>query len=89
MATLDLPGDKEEYNATTLCTVIGWGATIDGGNMARVLQKVDIPVMPDDECRMYYGQNDIKDSMICAGFKNGGKDSCQVKSFNISTDLSF
>lgn len=88
MATINLPEDKEEYN-TTLCTVVGWGATIDGGNMARVLQKVDIPVMPDDECRMYYGQNDIKDSMICAGYENGGKDSCQVKSFNISTDLYF
>merc|ERR1711890_21161 len=35
------------------------------------------PVVSDDHCRDSYGQNDIADSMICAGFDQGGKDSCQ------------
>merc|ERR1712080_27143 len=33
--------------------------------------KVDVPVVSDDHCRDSYGQNDIADSMICAGFDQG------------------
>merc|ERR1711951_259444 len=51
--------------------------TPEGGSLARVLQKVDVPVVSDDHCRDSYGQNDITDSMICAGLDQGGKDSCQ------------
>merc|ERR1711978_606731 len=40
--------------------------------------QVDVPVVSDDDCRDSYGQNDIADSMICAGLDAGGKDSCQV-----------
>ena len=40
-----------------------------------------MPVVSDDDCRDSYGQNDIADSMICAGLDAGGKDSCQVKLF--------
>ena len=43
--------------------------------------QVDVPVVSDDDCRDSYGQNDIADSMICAGLDAGGKDSCQVKLF--------
>merc|ERR1711971_1536243 len=32
---------------------------------------------PDEGCRDSYGQNDIADSMICAGLDAGGRDSCQ------------
>jgi len=39
--------------------------------------KVDVPVVSDDDCRDAYGQNDIADSMICAGLDQAGKDSCQ------------
>ena len=39
--------------------------------------QVDVPVVSDDDCRDSYGQNDIADSMICAGLDEGGKDSCQ------------
>ena len=43
--------------------------------------QVDVPVVSDDDCRDSYGQNDIADSMICAGLDAGGKDSCQVQLF--------
>merc|ERR1712002_1016547 len=39
--------------------------------------KVDVPVVSDDDCRGSYGQDEIADSMICAGLDAGGKDSCQ------------
>merc|ERR1712038_1556086 len=71
----DLSG--QEYPSGHMCTVSGWGTTSEGGALARILQKVDVPVVSDDDCRDSYGQNDIADSMICAGLDAGGKDSCQ------------
>merc|ERR1719277_2707010 len=67
----------EEYTAGTTCTVSGWGTTSEGGSLAKVLMKVDVPVVSDDDCRGSYGQDEIADSMICAGLDAGGKDSCQ------------
>merc|ERR1711997_1311170 len=49
----------------TISTVTGWGTTTEGGSLARVLQKVDVPVVSDEHCRDSYGQSDITDSMIC------------------------
>merc|ERR1719320_2280025 len=72
-----LPSDGEEYTAGTTCTVSGWGTTFEGGSLAKVLMKVDVPVVSDDDCRGSYGQDEIADSMICAGLDAGGKDSCQ------------
>jgi len=77
IGTIGLPYDGEEYSAGTMCTVSGWGTTSEGGSLASVLMKVDVPVVSDDDCRDSYGQNDIADSMICAGLDEGGKDSCQ------------
>jgi len=73
-----LPDPMEEYEAGTMCTVTGWGALSEGGSLGDTLQKVDVPVVSDEECRAAYGQADVADSMICAGFDQGGKDSCQV-----------
>ena len=39
--------------------------------------QVHVHVLSDANCRAAYGQNDIADSMICAGEEEGGKDSCQ------------
>merc|ERR1711971_773553 len=72
---LACPSSMEEYAEGTTCTVSGRGTTSEGGSLARVLQKVDVPVVSDDHCRDSYGQADITDSMICAGLDQGGKDS--------------
>ena len=37
-----------------------------------------MPVVSDANCRAAYGEEDVTDSMICAGLDQGGKDSCQV-----------
>merc|ERR550539_560215 len=77
VGAISLPYDGEEYSSGTSCTVSGWGTTSEGGSLARVLQKVSVPVVSDDDCRDAYGQASITDSMICAGLDAGGKDSCQ------------
>lgn len=70
-----LPKSDEEFNGTS--TVTGWGRTSEGGSGSDVLRSVDVDLMTDDVCRSYYGRNKIYSSMVCAGFKEGGKDACQ------------
>ncbi|CAG7731771.1 unnamed protein product [Allacma fusca] len=55
---------------------IGWGALFSGGKPSDTLQEVTVEVVDDLDCRRSYGDS-IKDSMLCAGDKNGGRDSCQ------------
>lgn len=66
----------------TMVWVSGWGMLRSGGfKLPNILQKVEVPLVSQDECNApasYDG--DIKDHMICAGFKQGGKDSCQCDS---------
>lgn len=61
----------------TECVVTGWGnqeTVVDDST----LQQVVVPVISTAQCNRaaWYG-GDITDNMICAGFKDGGKDSCQ------------
>merc|ERR1711872_347714 len=68
----------DDYDPGQMCTVTGWGTLSEGGQLAEVLQKVDVPVISDATCQEEYDIfYDIMDSMICAGFEEGGKDSCQ------------
>lgn len=73
VAPIKLPFKGQE--TTGNCTVTGWGTLSFFGQPSDILQKVTVPVVPDDKCRESYGKDDIKDSMICAG--EAGKDSCQ------------
>ena len=63
--------------ANVMLTVAGWGATREGAwILPSILQKVDVPFVSLDECNDSYN-NRITNQMLCAGLKNGGKDSCQ------------
>jgi|YNPMSStandDraft_1061717.scaffolds.fasta_scaffold12080_3 trypsin len=60
-------------------TVAGWGTTSEGGSISNTLLKVDVPFVSKDACQKAYSENKIAitDSMLCAGYPEGGKDSCQ------------
>ncbi|MDE1461952.1 trypsin-like serine protease [Spartinivicinus poritis] len=59
----------------TKVTVAGWGNTRQNIMLSNKLMEVDVPVVSKQECnRAYRG---ITDNMVCAGYKQGGKDSCQ------------
>lgn len=66
-AGLDAPG--------TMATISGWGTTSEGGSLPAVLKFAQVPVVSDADARDAYG--DIADSMIGAGFDQGGIDTCQ------------
>ncbi|KAM0734724.1 Trypsin-1 [Formica fusca] len=58
--------------------VTGWGAINEGGPVSNTLQEVVVPILSNAECRATkYPSRKITDNMLCAGYKQGGKDSCQ------------
>ncbi|KAJ6643052.1 Trypsin-1 [Pseudolycoriella hygida] len=58
--------------------VTGWGATQENGDVSVTLMEVTVPIHSNSECRQSgYGSSRITNNMLCAGFKEGQKDSCQ------------
>lgn len=58
----------------------GWGTLHEDGKASCLLQSVELPVMSLQECRnTSYNARMISENMMCAGYKDGKKDSCQVK----------
>jgi trypsin len=68
MSSAGAPGDMVE--------VSGWGSIYEGSSAPDALQEVAVPVVSNTTCNNAYG-GDIYDSMLCAGYADGGKDSCQ------------
>lgn len=63
-------------------TAIGWGRTQYGMSTSQgILQKVEVEVLDSDECQQWMksvGRREkIFSNMLCAGYKDGGRDSCQ------------
>ena len=69
-----IPLNKNPVRPGTAVTVSGWGDTGDR-KRSRILQKVEVPVVPHWECEWLYDRERIKDYMFCAG--RAGHDSCQ------------
>lgn len=70
---------EDEAADKIMAITAGWGATKESSyGLPNMLQKVSVPLVSTKVCNdktAYNGQ--ISDSMICAGLKQGGKDSCQ------------
>ncbi|XP_058284116.1 transmembrane protease serine 9 [Hylobates moloch] len=57
------------------CVITGWGSVREGGSMARQLQKAAVRLLSEQTCRRFYPVQ-ISSRMLCAGFPQGGVDSC-------------
>ena len=64
------------WSAGTSETIVGWGATSEGGDIPNHLQEAQVPITTDAYCSGAYSDFDPK-TMICAGFPQGGTDTCQ------------
>jgi secreted trypsin-like serine protease len=72
-------GDSSLDNGTF--TIMGWGATSEGGAQQRYLRKATVPFVNDTTCGNNYragGAGFVDAEMICAGnVATGGVDTCQ------------
>ncbi|MFK5986422.1 MAG: serine protease [Pseudomonadota bacterium] len=76
-----LPGssyDEFTISAGTMSTVLGWGVTPDKSDNEVVLRKVEVPITEQSTCLESLAKYAItlEDSMVCAGYPEGGKDAC-------------
>ncbi|XP_023946218.2 serine proteinase stubble [Bicyclus anynana] len=75
-----VPDDDDNYVGRT-AYVTGWGRLYDEGPLPSVLQEVEVPVINNTACEAMYlaaGYNEhIPNIFICAGWRQGGSDSCE------------
>ncbi|CAG2169336.1 unnamed protein product [Oppiella nova] len=67
-------------------TVVGWGWLKDSDNnqeenLGDILQKVKVPIISNKECQEWYRSRGrsltVSPTQFCAGFLEGGRDSCR------------
>lgn len=75
-----LPAVGEDVPVGIKGVVTGWGKDQENGEMTQHLRKLEVPVAHLDQCKAIYG-GVITDHMLCAGYLEGGKDTCQVCNF--------
>lgn len=67
----DLPNTGE------LATITGWGETVLNGDYSDQLRSVRVPILDREDCQNSYKYENITTNMVCAGFKEGGRDMCR------------
>ncbi|XP_055698249.1 serine proteinase stubble [Phlebotomus papatasi] len=75
-----VPDSDENFIGRT-AYVTGWGRLYEDGPLPSVLQEVTVPVIENSICEAMYRRagyiEHIPHIFICAGWKNGGFDSCE------------
>ncbi|KAF7995573.1 hypothetical protein HCN44_006680 [Aphidius gifuensis] len=62
-------------SVNTMCYAVGWGYLKENGTVSNDLMFVGLPLLSSSTCRILLGP--LPRGVICAGFKEGGKDACQ------------
>ncbi|XP_055633815.1 transmembrane protease serine 9-like [Toxorhynchites rutilus septentrionalis] len=69
---LDVVGTN--YPVGTRAIFSGWGLVTTPGSLPLMLQKVDVPLIDNNTCRLYWPADWITDEMLCAS--EPGRDTC-------------
>ncbi|XP_009206295.2 coagulation factor XI isoform X2 [Papio anubis] len=72
-----LPSKGDRNVIYTDCWVTGWGYRKLRDKIQNTLQKAKIPLVTNEECQRRYRGHTITHKMICAGYREGGKDACK------------
>lgn len=76
---ISLPARSDSFEDGTLCDVSGWGNTRNANESSLSLRAAAVPLYNQEKCSIAYKEyGGVSESMICAGYEEGGKDSCQV-----------
>jgi secreted trypsin-like serine protease len=68
--------DRAIWSPDVVETIAGWGVTEEGGDTPAILQEAQVPITTDAYCAGAYDSFDPQ-TMVCAGFPQGGVDTCQ------------
>jgi len=76
---IDLVIDGKVEDRSSRATVIGWGLSED--SYVDALRQVSLPFFQHNRCRQIYHNATgipllVADGMVCAGYENGGKNTC-------------
>ncbi len=75
-----IPSIMKDIKAGSALTVMGWGnQSTTGEEFPNRLFQVEVPLVTNQQCSDNYAveSTTITENMLCAGLKQGGKDSCQ------------
>ncbi|KAG6923451.1 serine protease 27-like, partial [Chelydra serpentina] len=82
-----LPGPSDAFPGNRTCWVTGWGSIASEVSLPppKTLQEVQVPLIDTAACNALYniapdpkiGRDPVKPDMICAGYAEGQRDSCQ------------
>lgn len=77
IGTICLP--ESDNVANTTCIATGWGHTkLEKPHSPEVLQEVIVPIVSRSDCNRPEAYNkSVPKHMLCAGYPEGGKDTCQ------------
>ena len=65
------------FEAETKCVVVGWGYLKERGPTSQKLMQVAVEILDHETCNSNDWYNGaVSEGMICAGFVEGGRDSC-------------
>ncbi|XP_066475284.1 ovochymase-2 [Tiliqua scincoides] len=75
-----LPDPGEKFDPGFICTTCGWGRLRENGRLPGVLHEVNLPILDQGLCSRVLStlKKPVRgDTLMCAGFPDGGKDACQ------------
>ncbi|XP_014854358.1 PREDICTED: transmembrane protease serine 9 [Poecilia mexicana] len=70
-----LPSPVHLFLENSECYITGWGSMKEGGSLTNLLQKAAVNIIDQEDCQLSYS-NMLTPSMMCAGFMEGGRDTC-------------
>jgi len=70
------PSGRALWNPGVLEKIVGWGVTQEDGDAPSVLQEASVPIIADADCAAQESAFEA-DTMVCAGYPQGGTDTCQ------------
>ncbi|XP_049641681.1 enteropeptidase [Suncus etruscus] len=59
------------------CSIAGWGMIVNQGPTASILQEANVPLLSNEKCKQQMPEYSITENMVCAGYEEGGTDSCK------------